>query len=325
MTESVENAVREWLDDAATSMGGEAKRRRDVLLELETTILDRVDERTRTGQVPEEAVRDVLEMMGDPVEVGSSFVPTRPLIAPHQTRPFVLQAAVVFAAHFLLVIGATIADHELALGPLRIGPIPDAKSILEVMARAAKTLLFDVGAVLCVYALVPRLGRIIRFPRVSLAVRVDARRNIEGACFLVLVLVVVNFFRDNLLALYLPDGNGMLQIPFVGPGIVDNLLLLNLWLGIAIVREVIYAKLGERKLTLIVDVVSNAIGLFTLLRIVATKRLVDLSQAQEALGTAADGIGAVLNAIFALIALAAGAMLAARAVRRAFRLALLRQ
>jgi len=323
MTESVENAVREWLDDAATSMGGEAKRRRDVLLELETTILDRVDERTRTGQVPEEAVRDVLEMMGDPVEVGSSFVPTRPLIAPHQTRPFVLQAAVVFAAHFLLVIGATIADHELALGPLRIGPIPDAKSILEVMARAAKTLLFDVGAVLCVYALVPRLGRIIRLPRVSLAVRVDARRNIEGACFLILVLVVVNFFRDNLLALYLPDGDGVLQIPFVGSGFVDNLLLLNLWLGISVAREIVYAKIGERKHSLLLDILSNAVGLFCLLRIVATRRLVDLSRAQEALGTAADGIGAVLNTVFVLLALATAAMLAARAVRRVYRLALL--
>ena len=122
MTKSVENAVREWLDDAATSMGGEPKRRRDVLLELETTILDRVDDRTRTGQVPEEAVRDVLEMMGDPVEVGSSFVPTRPLIAPHQTRPFVLQAAVVFAAHFLLVIGSCREVQAVVrLGGYRVG------------------------------------------------------------------------------------------------------------------------------------------------------------------------------------------------------------
>jgi hypothetical protein len=314
MSEPVQEAVRQWLDEAATSMGGQPSRRRDVLLELETTILDRVDEKTRSGQVPEEAVRDVLEMMGDPIE---------PLIEPHQTRPFVLQTAVVFAAHFLLVIGATIADHELALGPLRIGPISDAKSILEVVARAAKTLLFDVGAVLCVYALVPRLGQFLRFPRVSLAVRTDARRNIEGACFLALVMVVLNFFRDNLLALYLPDGDGVLQIPFVGPGIVDNLLLLNLWLGASVVREIVYARIGERKHSLILDVVSNAVGLYCLLRIVATRRLVDLSRAQEALGTAADGIGAVLNTVFVLLALLTAAMLAARAVRRVYRLALL--
>lgn len=323
MTQPVQEAVRQWLDEAATSMGGQPSRRRDVLLELETTILDRVDEKTRAGQVPEEAVRDVLQMMGDPMEVGSSFVPTRPLIEPHQTRPFVLQTAVVFAAHFLLVIGATIADHELALGPLRIAPIEDAKSILEVLARAAKTLLFDAGAVLCVYALVPRLGRILRFPRMSLAVRTDTRRNIEGACFLALVLIVVNFFRDNLFALYLPDGDGVLQIPFVGPGIVDNLLLLNLWLGASVVREIVYARVGERKHSLVLDVVSNAVGLYCLLRIVATRQLVDLSRAQEALGTAADGIGAVLNTVFVLLALLTAAMLGARAVRRVYRLALL--
>jgi len=115
----------------------------------------------------------------------------------------------------------------------------------------------------------------------------------------------------------------VLQIPFVGSGFVDNLLLLNLWLGISVAREIVYAKIGERKHSLLLDVLSNAVGLFCLLRIVATRRLVDLSRAQEALGTAADGIGAVLNTVFVLLALATAAMLAARAVRRVYRLALL--
>ncbi|MHC4670460.1 MAG: hypothetical protein ACYTFD_18910 [Planctomycetota bacterium] len=323
MSEQVQDAVQQWLDEAATAMGGEPAHRRDALLELEATILDRLDERARSGQVPDEAVQDVLEMMGDPAEIGSSFMPSRPLIAPHQTRPFLLHTTVVFAVHFLLVIGATVADHELSLGPLRILPMANAKSVLELLARAMRTLLFDGGLVLCVYALLPRLGRIVRFPRASLAVRPDARRCLLGAAFLALVLVVVNFFRDNLLALYLPDGDGVLQIPFVGPGIVDNLLLLNLWLAASIVRELLYARRGERTLSLAVDVAANVLGLFCLLRIVATKRLVDLSQAQEALGTAADGIGAVLNSVFVLIALVTAALLAARTMRRAFRLAFL--
>ena len=325
MSERVQETVQLWLDEAATAMGGEPARRRDILLELETTILDRVDERARSGQAPADAVQDILDMMGDPAQVGSSFMPSRPLIAPHQTRPYLLHTMVVFAMHFLLVVGATIADRAFALGPLRIQPLPDAKNLIDFFGCAIGTFLFDGGLVLAAYILGTRLRRIVKFPRASLAVRPDARRCIQGACFLGLVLIVINFFRDNLLALYLPDGDGMLQIPFVGPGIVDNLLLLNVWLGVAIIREVIYARFGERKLGLSMDVLSNAIGLFTLLRIVATKRLVDLSQAQDALGTAADGIGAVLNTVFALIAVATAAMLAARAVRRAFRFAQLRQ
>jgi len=320
----VQESVQHWLDAAGTAMGGDAARRRDVLLELETTILERVDDRVRTGQVPEEAVCDVLELMGDPAQVGNTFMPVRPLVAPHQTRPFLINTMVVFAVHFLLVIGATVAHQALAVGPVRIEPIADARNVVELLARAAGTLLFDAGFVLGAYALLPRLGRIVRFPRAALAVRPDARRCVEVAFFLGLVLVVVNFFRDDLFALYVAGDEGVTQIPFAGPGIVDNLALFNLWLGAAILREIFYARLGERRVTLVCDVLSSALGLFCLLRMAATERLVDLSRASEALGTAADGIGALLNTVFVLLALGAAAMIAGRMVRRCFRWALLR-
>jgi len=320
----VPEAVQQWLDEAATAMGGGAKSRHDVLLELETNILDRVEERTTRGQIPDEAVRDVLDAMGDPVEVGSSFIPVRPLIAPERTRPYLFHTAVLFVMHFLVVVGATVLDRELALGPLRVLPLSNARNALELLGRAVATLLFDAGAVLVVYAVLPRLGAFIRFPRLGLRVRPDGRRSMQGACFLALVLVVANFFRDNLFALYVPDGDGILQIPFVGPGIVDNLLLLNLWIGSAIVRDLLYAKQGETRFTLMVDVVSNVFGLFCLLRIVATGRLVVLSApALEALDASADSMAAVLNTVFVLLALMTATMLAARAVRRAWRWSLI--
>jgi hypothetical protein len=155
-----------------------------------------------------------------------------------------------------------------------------------------------------------------------LGVRPDARRCYTGAAFLALVLAVANFFRDNLLALYLPGPDGVTQIPFTGPGIVDNLPLLNVWIATAIVRELMYAQRGERRFTLVLDLVSNLFGLFCLLRIVATGRLVDLSLAQEVLGVNADGVGALLNTVFVLLALVTAAILAGRLVRRAWRLKL---
>lgn len=324
MKPPVQDAVQGWLDAAATAMGGGAARRRDVLLELETTIYDRLEERTRRGQLPEEAVRDVLELMGDPAEVGSSFAPVRPLLAPHHTRAFVLHTVMVFAAHFLLLIGATVADRGLAAGPLRIQPIAEPRSLLHLVTRIAGTLVFDAGAVLCLYALLPRLGRLVRFPRAALAVRTDARRCVESALLFALLLVALNFFRDSLFALYVDTGQGVTQIPFAGHGILDNLLLLDLWLGAALAKELLFARLGETRTTLGLDLLTQGMGVFVLLRIAATERMVDLSGAQEVL-EAADSIGALLNSVFVILAMVGAAVLAGRGVRRGFRLLLLRR
>ena len=323
MNKPAQDAVRDWLDAAATAMGGGAERRRDALLELETTIYDRVDERTRGGQVPEEAVRDVLEILGDPAQVGSSFAPVRPLIAPHQTRGFILHTVMVFAVHFLLVIGATVADRGLAVGPLRIHPIADPTNFLSLLARAAGTLVFHAGAVMSVYALLPRLSRIVRFPRSALAARTDPRPSVESAIFFGLLLVALNVFRDDLFALYVDTGHGVSQLPFAGHGIVDNLLLLNLWLGVALGKELLVARLGERRWTLAADLLTQGLGVFALLRIAATERMVELAGAEEVL-KGADSIGALLNSVFVVLAMVGAAMLAARGVRLAFRLYLLR-
>jgi len=266
--------------------------------------------------------------MGDPVEVGSSLLPTRPLIGPHHTRLYVVHTLIVFAAHFLLVVGATLSDAALRLGPFHVPPIADPRHPIELVMRVLRTLIFDAGLVLAVYALLPRVGRLVGFPRTALSVRPTAARCLRGAFFLGLVLLVVNVFRDSLFALYVRDGvgEGMLRIPFTGRGISDNLLLLNIWLGLSIVREILYAKWGERRVTLGLDLVATLSGLFCLLRIVATKQLVDLTStaATEELGASADTAAAVLNTVFVAIALIAAAALAVRVVRRGFRLAQVR-
>lgn len=325
MNRQAEERIHVWLDEASTAMGGDAGSRRDVLLELETSIQEQVDERTRSGQIPEQAVQDVLDALGDPAELGASYAPARPLLAPHHSRSFLVNLAVLFAVHFLLVVGATLVGHDLSIYPLRIAPIADARNWLELLSRAVETLFLDAGLLLCVFAAVPRVGRLLRFPRATLTVRPDARRCLESAFFLALVLVVVNFLRDNLLALYIPGEAGATQVPLVGPGLVENILFFNLWIGLAIARDLVYARLGERPATLGLDIVSNSVGLFCLLRVAATKQLVDLAQAHEALGTSADGLEAILNAVLVLIALVAAALLAARIVRRVLRVALLRK
>lgn len=321
MKHEVQDEVHRWLDEAAQAMGGSAEQRRDALLELESTIYDRIDERVRQGTAREAAAREVLRGLGEPTALGSAVAPARPLVEPEHTRAFLLHTGVVFAAHFLLVIGATVAGRPLALAVLRIGPIPDPKSLLGVFAHAVKTLLFDAGLVLALYALLPRLAGLGPFRKQSLAVRTNARRSVESALFLALVAVVLNFLRDDLLAMYVPQGEGVVQVPLAGPGLLDSLLFLNLWLGLGIARDLGYARFGERRLTLGIDLAACGAGLFCLLRIVASERIVDLAGAADALGTVADGLAGLLNATFSLLALFTASLLAARAVRRVFRLA----
>ena len=87
--------VQRWLDEADAAMSGDSESRRDVLMELQSAIMDRVDERTDKSAKPDEALDTVLQDMGDPAEVGSSFLPAPILIGSHQTRPFMINTALL--------------------------------------------------------------------------------------------------------------------------------------------------------------------------------------------------------------------------------------
>ncbi|MFQ5843989.1 MAG: hypothetical protein ACE5JG_03285 [Planctomycetota bacterium] len=284
MSQEAGHKVRRWLDEASTAMGGDARSRRDALLELETTILERVEERTRHGESETQAITGVLETLGDSHEVGASFEPSRPLLPAHATRPFLIQVAIVFAAHFLLVLGATVAGRSLDLPFGSVTPLPTPTGLFALLLRALETLCFDAGFLLLLHAALPPLRRLVRFPHLNLTVQHDRARRLQSAFFLGLILVVINFLRDDLLALYVPGEGGTAQVPFVGPGLAANLLFLNIWLAFLIVRDLLYARLKERRLTLGLDLLAGVCGLFCLLRIVAADRLVDLSAAAESLG-----------------------------------------
>jgi len=186
------------------------------------------------------------------------------------------------------------------------------------------TLFFDIGLLLCFFALMPRLQRMMKFPRTSLIVRPNLRRNIETACFFALVLVVFNWFRNDLFALYVPGGDGTQSIPFLGRGFSDNLVLFNVWIGVAIVRELLYSRFGESRTTLGVDVASNLLGLACLLGMVASRDLVNFAASAEQLSDTARSLDALLNSAFTVLAVLAAAVIAARLVYRAFRLCMIR-
>lgn len=321
MTRGTREAVQDWLEQAGGAMGGDAAQRREALLELESAIYERIDERTVAGEQEHEAAEAVLTGLGDAREIGHRFVPQRPLIPPERTRAFLVATSALFAVHFVLVIGATLAGQSFAFGPLRVRPFAD-RSTMELFARAAEVLIFDGGLMLLLFLVQARLGRLVRFPRAGLREGANRRRHFETATFLTLVFIVANFLRDNLLALYLadPHGEGTLQVPLLGSGFIDNLALFNAWITLATARELVYGFKGDTKPAMVLDVVARSVGIFCLLRLVATRKLVDLTAAQESLSTDAETLGSLLNSAFSLIALAAAALIAVALVKRVFRL-----
>jgi len=319
MTRDTHDPVQLWMDEASSTMGGDASQRREAILELESTIHERIDERTAAGETQEKAAHAVLDTLGDPRTMGHALMPQRPLLRPELTRSFILGTWALFAVHFVLVIGATLAGRELALPPLRIQPIA-LHSVIDMFARTFEVLLFDAGLMLSMFVLRDRLGRFTRIPRASHKPVSEPRHHFASAAFLFLVLIVANFLRDNLIALYLKDGDGMLQIPLIGSGFTDNLMIFNGWIVLAMARECYYGWRGENRGVLALDVVTRAAGIFCLLRIVATRELVDITAAQGMLGPNADTVAALLNTAFSLIALITAAVIAVELVRRVFRL-----
>ena len=320
MSPTTNAAVHQWIEEAGAAMGGGVAERREALLELESTIYEKVEEQTSGGVAENEAVGKVLASLGSASAMGHACIPQTPVIRAELTRSFFMWTWALFAVHFVLIIAATMAGRDFALPPLHFRPI-EQQNALELFARALEVLLFDAGLMMLIFVCRDRLGGLLPSRTAPLRDR-EPRRHFESAAFMALVLIVANFLRDNLLALYLRDGTGMIQVPLLGEGFTDNLVLFNVWLVLACARELWYGFRGENRRTLLLDIGVRAIGVFCLLRIVASQRIVDLAGAQESLGPNADTVAALLNTAFSLIALVAAATIAVEIVRRAFRLRL---
>ena len=321
MSPATNDAIHKWIDEAGAAMGGDATERKEALLELESTIYERLEEQTDAGVEERTAVESVLDSLGSATEMGHACMPQRPIIRPELSRSFFMFTWALFAVHFVLIIAATMAGREFALPPLHFRPI-EQQSVLGFFARAIEVLLFDAGLMLVCFYCLDRLGGLWPAARSSAQLTKNPRGHFESAAFMLLVLVVANFLRDNLLALYMESASGTIQVPLLGEGFTDNLVLFNVWLGLACARELWYGFRGESRRVLVLDIVVRSIGVFCLMRIVASQRLVDLAGARDSIGPNADTVAALLNTAFSLIALVTAAMIAVEIVRRAFRLRL---
>ena len=123
MSPATNDAIHKWIDEAGAAMGGAAAERKEALLELESTIYERLDEQTNAGVEEGAAVESVLDSLGSATEMGHACMPQTPIIRPELSRSFFMFTWALFAVHFVLIIAATMAGREFALPPLHFRPI----------------------------------------------------------------------------------------------------------------------------------------------------------------------------------------------------------
>ncbi len=228
---------------------------RDILMELESDILDRVDALAeRDGRDPDdEMFRHALEEIGEPEVVAQSYVRERYLVAPEAYRTFLLATAMVFGVHIVLVGIATALGHALHFGPVGIAPV-GPHGLVSVLASAIHAVLLDIGITAVAFGVAGALNRNVRPGTRSFAVQATPRQAGGRALLAVLAIVVMTVFRDSLFVV-VSEGRAY---PLATAWTAEVMPLITAAMVGAVVKDGLYAILGERKTTLGIDAIHGA-------------------------------------------------------------------
>jgi hypothetical protein len=289
---------------------------RDILLELESTIRDRVDDLAHAlGRDPDEDMFDlVCSEMGEPEQVASGFVTERHLIGPGEYRPFLFYTGLLFALHMVLIGIATALARPLAIGPVSMAPVVGT-GFFGMVATAVSALFLDIGLMVVVFS---ALGATKRFRTQGPTLRVECSRRIAfgSAIMSLLVAVVLNFFRDGVFVVV----GGEETYPLFTPEFANRLPLVTALLVGAAIKEIGYGLLGETRSTLLTDALHGVFGVAIMLYLLRGDALLALPSA-EAFEAFHGSVNAFLvqltNLVVALLAFGFGWKTVKRLLRSA--------
>lgn len=246
---------------------------RDILLELESTIRDRVDDLAREmGREPDAELFDlVCNEMGEPEEVASGYVTERHLIGPSEYRSFLFYTGLLFALHMVLIGVSTALGKPLALGGIQLTPVTGA-GFLGMAAAATSALFFDIGVMVVAMTFLSASKRF----RSSAGpdVRVDVTRRIAfgGALLSILVAVVLNFFRNDVFMVV----SGEQSHALFTEEFARKLPMITALLVIAAAKDVAYGLWGEKRATVLADAGHGVLGVAVMLYVLRGEPLLAL-------------------------------------------------
>ena len=302
-----------YLDEVAAHLGRSAGRR-EMLLELRSAILDRAED-IGEGTATAEAIEQALRGFGDPFEVAAAYAGERYLIGPRLYRHFWIYTGFVFAAHLVMIVVASVAQADFELFPVSVGHVAPPFSILGVVAVAIQALLMDIGLMVLIFGVAGRVRRTVRLPSMAFRVDTEPRRTVTRAVLTVLVLILLNFLRDDLFIVWVENH----AHPLFSPTFAGLLPFLNAFLLLIVVREIAYAVLGERRWLVAADGFLSLAGCTLMIWLLTRPTFVAVPQGVSEAVDAIPSMNVLIGKVLKLLLIAFAVIFGVEAMKRAVR------
>ena len=276
----------------------------------------------------EEDLRRALEELGDPSELAVSYSGEKHLVSPKEYAAFWYFTLLVFAVHLSTLLLASLTRTEFNFFPFNVLPgskLRGGGAALTLLSLAVQAFLFDAGLVVMVFFLLRKSFRKVELPNLTFRVESSTRPSLVRAIFAVVlaVLLAVPKARDTLLSVRLPsdppvDATTVYSLFLPGWGTVLPFVLA--FLAVAFVKDVLYALLHERRLTVALDVAASAAGTCLFIFLATRDPFIGLPDDFPLDGDILLLFNQVLGKVIGLFCLLLATIFAARAVKRLSRL-----
>ena len=317
--------LRRYLDGVEGNLQGPGKA--DVLREIESHLYDRAEALARArGEEPGDAdFRRAMEELGDPSDLAVSYSGERSLVAPKEYAAYWYLVLLVFAIHLTMLFLAVATRTQFNFFPFNVLPQKAMEGPAEtflLVSLGVQALLFDAGLVLMAFFLLRKTIRRVELPNLTFRVESGRRASLFRATFalaMALGLGIPNV-RNNVFRIVLPPGAPSDYHTLFLPPFHDILPFLLAFLAIAFVKDVLYALLGERVLTVAVDLATWFAGVGLCVLLFSRDSIAGLPPDFPLEDTRLTLFNAVMARLLGFFYICLAAIFAARAVKRFLRL-----
>ncbi len=317
--------LRRYLDGVEGNLHGPGKG--DVLREIESHLYDRAEAlaRARGAEPGPEDFRRAMEELGDPSELAVSYSGERSLVAPKEYAAYWYLVLLVFAVHLTMLFLAVVTRARFNFFPFNVLPQKDMAGPSEtflLVSLGVQALLFDAGLVLMAFFLLRKTIRRVELPNLTFRVETGRRASLFRAAFALAMGVCLGVpnVRDQVFRIVLPPGDpGDYHTLFLPPfhGALPFILA---FLVVAFVKDILYAFLGERTLTVAVDLGTWIAGVALCILLYAREPIAGLPPDFPIEDTKLTLFNAVMARLLGFFYICLAAIFAARTVKRFLRL-----
>jgi len=210
---------------------------------------------------------------------------------------------------------ATATGTGIEVFPLSIVKLERPHTLLNLFSAAMQALLMDIGLMVVIFAGIGRVQSTRRLPTVAFRIPVGTRISSTRAVLALLVIVLLNFFRDDL---FIVVFEGRVE-PLFTVAFAKNLLWLNLLLLLVIARETAYTFLGERRWIVLADGLVSVYGIALMIWFLTQSPFIAVPKEVNAPSTAMLTLNDLMHKSMQLIYIAFAIVFAVAATKRVIR------